>query len=112
MSDAMGQRGRRQRITWRTVNRVVFLAHWAAFMLVNVGGPGIPALVVVWLPILLVHFVWAFRDARPSPARPALAGGAKRKRLARLGDDGELEVDDALLTLEDGRATSRQRAQD
>ena len=107
----------RRRVKLRLVNRVLFFVH-LFFFFAGVTAPYAGGLVVIWLPLLIGHFIWAFnfnplgrlldrqteREIErlracgyvvkpPEYVTPPETRG-KPKRAARLSDDGEIEYED------------------
>jgi hypothetical protein len=114
----------RRRVKLRLVNRVLFFVH-LFFFFAGVTAPNSGGLAVIWLPLLIGHFIWAFnfnlfarlvdrqteREIERLRARgyvvkppeyvtpPAVR--EKPKRAARLTDDGEIEYEEEDEAFED-----------
>lgn len=104
----------RRRVILRLLNRILFFAHAFVF-LANAIAPYPNGIVVLWLPIVVAHFAWAFNFnpvgrlldrqtereierlrargyvVNPPEHMPARIAREKAKRAARLTDDGEIE---------------------
>ena len=124
----------RRRVKLRLVNRVLFVGHVFLFI-AGVTAPHSGGLAVIWLPLLIAHFVWAFNvnplgrmldrqtereierlRARgytvkpPEYVTPPETEREKPKRAARLVDDGEIEIEDEDEAYSEETPVRRSRA--
>lgn len=125
----------RRRVKLRMVNRVLFVGHVFLFI-AGTAAPNSGGLAVIWLPVLVAHFVWAYnvnplgrmldrqteREIERLRARGYVVKPPeyvsppetreKPKRAARLVDDGEIEIDDEDEAYAEETPVRRSRARE